>query len=258
MKTFVASGAWICHSGMVRKVNEDACLFGGAFSGASTSAPVKASLDRDHWIIALADGIGGHRAGAYASREVLKCLESASDHTPEGIRQVLFAENHRLNSIGKERPDLDGTGAVVVGIVTGPEGIFGFNVGDARLYRQHAGRLKLITQDDSVEQLLVNEGLIKEQEGIRSSYMHALTQSIGGSSEHHLIDPHVYPLTVARCARFLLCTDGLTDMISSREMEGFVVSQAKPAAAVQALFSAAMEAGGNDNITIAVVDIEKV
>ena len=219
---------------------------------------MKASLDRDRWIVALADGIGGHRAGAYASREVLKILASASDHTPDGIKQTLLAANRQLHAVGRERPELEGTGATVVGIVAGTEGIFGFNVGDARLYRQHAGRLRLITQDDSVAQLLVNEGLMNEQEGIRSSYLHALTQSIGGSTEHHLIEPHVYPLTVARSARFLLCTDGLTDMLPSREMEGFVVSQSTPMAAVQALFSAAMEAGGHDNITIAVVDVEKV
>ena len=64
MRGFVASGAWICHTGKVRKVNEDACLFGGSFGGASTSAPMKAALKKPLWVIALADGIGGHRAGA--------------------------------------------------------------------------------------------------------------------------------------------------------------------------------------------------
>jgi protein phosphatase len=87
--------------------------------------------------------------------------------------------------------------------------------------------------------------------------MHALTQSVGGSSEYHLLDPHFYPLTVKGGARFMLCTDGLTDMLSAKTIESYLIPQLKPVAAVQSLFSAAIEAGGRDNITIAIVDIEK-
>ena len=71
---YTARGAWISHMGRVRKVNEDACLFGSTFSGASTSAPMSAMLDAPQWVIAAADGIGGHKAGAYASREVVTGL----------------------------------------------------------------------------------------------------------------------------------------------------------------------------------------
>lgn len=258
MTGLVASGAWICHTGKVRKVNEDACLFGGTFSGASTSAPMKAAIEGDRWIVALADGIGGHRAGAYASREVVVSLEAHPEYTPASVKRILRATHKQFQHIGHERPELEGTGSTVVGLFAGKEGLFAFNVGDARLYRQHAGRLKLITQDDSVEQLLVSEGLLKAHDGVRSSYMHALTQSIGGSTDGHPVDPHFYPLTVARHARFILCTDGLTDMLSASAMEAVAVPQLKAAAAVQTLFSAAMEAGGRDNITIAVVDVEKV
>ena len=258
MTRFIASGAWICHTGKVRMVNEDACLFGGTFSGASTSAPMKAAIEEHRWIVALADGIGGHRAGAYASREVVDSLTAHPEYAPAGVRKILRATHRKFQQIGHERPELDGTGATVVGMFAGKEGLFAFNVGDARLYRQHAGHLKLITQDDSVEQLLVSEGLLKAHDGVRSSYMHALTQSVGGSTDGHPIEPHFYPLTVARHARFILCTDGLTDMLSAKEMESLAVPHLKPAAAVQTLFSSAMEAGGRDNITIAVVDVEKV
>ena len=100
MKGFSVTGAWICHTGKVRSVNEDACLFDGMFSGASTSAPVNASLAQSEWIIALADGIGGHRAGAYASRQVLAALEVLSDHRPDGVAAVLQDTNRRLHEIG--------------------------------------------------------------------------------------------------------------------------------------------------------------
>lgn len=257
MTGFTASGAWISHTGRVRTLNEDACLFDGTFGGASTSVPMTAALNHDAWIVALADGIGGHRAGAYASREVLTSLEAATDLSTRGIAEVLQDTNRRLHEVGIERPELEGTGAAVVGIVAGPDGLFGFNIGDARIYRQHAGRMKLISRDDSVEQLLISEGLLEPSDGVRSNYMHALTQSVGGASEYHLLDPHFYPLSVKGVARILLCTDGLTDMLSQREIEEYAVPQLNPDAAVQALFAAAMEAGGRDNITIAIIDVEK-
>jgi serine/threonine protein phosphatase PrpC len=257
MTGFIASGAWICHTGKVRKANEDACLFGGTFSGASTSAPLRAAVKTSPWVIALADGIGGHRAGAYASREVLTRLDGAKEFTTDAIGELLQETNRRLHDLGREKPDFEGTGTAVVGVVSGPEGLFGFNVGDARLYRQMSGHLTQVSRDDSVEQLLIHEGLLEATDGVRSNYMHALTQSVGGSAEYHLIDPHFYPLAVKSAARFLLCTDGLTDMLSNKRIESYIVPHLKPAAAVQSLFSAAMEAGGRDNITIAIVDVEK-
>ncbi|MEO6788473.1 MAG: PP2C family serine/threonine-protein phosphatase [Chthoniobacteraceae bacterium] len=258
MKGFTASGAWICHTGKIRKVNEDACLFGGIFGGASTSAPMKAALSKSPWVVALADGIGGHKAGAYASREVLASLDEAQDFTTDAIGELLQDTNRKLHEVGHGRPEFEGTGTAVVGLVSGPGGLFGFNVGDARLYRQQDGRLTQISRDDSVEQLLIHEGLLEATDGVRSTYMHALTQSVGGSHEYHRLDPHFYPLAVKGSGRFILCTDGLTDMISEKVIESYIVPQLKPVAAVQSLFSAAMEAGGRDNITIAIVDVEKV
>ena len=257
MNGFTASGAWICHTGKSRKVNEDACLFDGAFGGASTSAPMRAEVKKWPWVIALADGIGGHRAGAYASREVLAGLEAATEFSPIAIGNVLQETNRKLHEVGREKPEFEGTGTAVVGLVSGPDGLFGFNVGDARLYRQQNGRITQVSDDDSVEQLLIHEGLLEASEGVRSKYMHALTQSVGGSAELHRIEPHFYPLAVRNGARFLLCTDGLTDMLSVKAIESYMIPQLKPVAAVQALFSAAMEAGGRDNITIAIVDVEK-
>jgi serine/threonine protein phosphatase PrpC len=218
---------------------------------------MRAELKRSPWVVALADGIGGHRAGAYASREVLAGISAMEEFNQEALGRVLQETNRKLHEIGREKPEFEGTGTVVVGLVSGPDGLFGFNVGDARLYRQQAGRLTQISSDDSVEQLLIHEGLLEVSDGVRSNYMHALTQSVGGSAEYHRLEPHFYPLPVKKAARFLLCTDGLTDMISNKAIESYIVPQLKPAAAVQSLFSAAMEAGGRDNITIAIVDVEK-
>src|SRR5262245_12286005 len=97
---FTASGAWICHMGKVRKVNEDACLFGGTFGGASMSAPMRTQLDSSGWVVAVADGIGGHKAGAYASREVVTNLSMCTDVSPEGVNEVLLQTNKKLHKSG--------------------------------------------------------------------------------------------------------------------------------------------------------------
>lgn len=256
---FAAKGAWICHTGKLRKVNEDACFYGGVFGGASMSAPMNTTLDpATNWMVSVADGIGGHKAGAYASREVVTALSLCTDITPEGVNEVLTQTNARLHKAGTANPDLAGTGAAVVGMFAAKDNLYGFNVGDARLYRQEGGRLRQITRDDSVEQMLVEEGLMRAHDGIRPANMHALTQSVGGSKEYVEIEPHFYLLPVAKDMRFILCTDGLTDMLSARDMERVVVPVLNPAAAVSALFNAAMDAGGKDNITIAVVDVHRV
>jgi PPM family protein phosphatase len=257
MSGYQASGAWICHTGKTRKVNEDACYFGEVFSGASASEPTRVGLPSTQWVIAVADGIGGHKAGAYASREVVTSIAQCRDITPDGLNRSLLDTNRRLHVAGTENPDLAGTGAAVVGIFATADNLYAFNVGDARVYRQEGGRLRQMTEDDSVEQMLVREGLMRSHGGIRPASMHALTQSVGGSKEYHEIEPHFYLLPIAQRARFILCTDGLTDMVSIKDMERTVIPLLNPVAAVQALFNAAMDAGGRDNITIAVVDVEK-
>jgi len=254
--TYTAKGAWICHTGRVRKINEDACLFGGTFSGASASAPTSVALQQSPWIVAVADGIGGHRAGAYASREVVETLSKCADVTPDGVAKLLQDTNNRLFQEGTKNPDLTGTGAAVVGLFCCPAGVYGFNVGDARLYRQEGGKYRQVTTDDSVEALLVAEGLLRASDGIRPANMHALTQSVGGSREAVKIEPHVHKLSVETSARFLLCSDGLSDMLSQKDIERIAVPLLPAASVVYSLFQAAMEAGGKDNITVAVVDVE--
>lgn len=255
---YIATGAWICHTGKVRKMNEDACLFGGTFSGASTSSPLDASCFSRRWIIAVADGIGGHKAGAYASREVVESLSKCeSDHiSTTGIAKLLQDTNNRLHQSGVENPDLTGTGAAVVGMFSGEGGLFAFNVGDARLYRQEGGKYKQVTRDDSVEAMLIAEGLMRASEGIRPATMHALTQSVGGSRDIVKIEPHFYPLPITKAGRFILCSDGLSDMVSHKEIEKIAVPLLSASSVVIELFKAAMEAGGRDNCTIAVVDVE--
>jgi serine/threonine protein phosphatase PrpC len=145
-------------------------------------------------------------------------------------------------------------GASVAGIACGREGAFLFNVGDARVYREQDGFLQLVTKDDSIAQLLVETGQAAPDE-VRPANIHQITQAIGGKSEPTPIAPHIEALKLTRPRRFLLCSDGLTDMVAIDRMENILSKHSPATEAVAELFRAAMEAGGEDNATIIVAEI---
>jgi serine/threonine protein phosphatase PrpC len=250
------NGAVITHRGSLRDQNEDAALLGGrVFAGSNFDQPRVANTGKaGPWVVAVADGIGGANGGSVASRQLVEWLEQCPDKSTTGIVELLKKCNASLFELGRDKPELAAMGAAVAGIVNGAEGLFAFNVGDCRVYRVRDQFLQQITRDDSAAQLLVDAGLA-ELEASRSEKLRAITQAIGGRFELKDIDPHVYLLRLARTSRFLICTDGLTDMIDLDGLEEAMRGRATPADAAAALFDFAMAAGGKDNITIIVADV---
>ena len=252
------AGAWICHTGKVRHVNEDACLVGTLFAGGNVEEPAAVQIAISPWIVAVSDGIGGHRAGAEASRSVVTALAACQRITPNSVSAVLHKLNRQLCERGKKERDFAAMGATVAGLGCGGRGLFAFNVGDSRVYRHDEGGLVQITRDDSEAEDLIDQGLLQRNEGKRPGFLHALTQAIGGREEAQEIEVHVRPLAVASRTRFIVCTDGLTDMLHEPEITEILLAEQTAKAAVAALFAAAMAAGGRDNITITVLDVEPV
>jgi serine/threonine protein phosphatase PrpC len=255
---FAVWGAWLCHTGKVRKVNEDACLAGPKHFSGGVQGPTEFKVATGPWVVAVSDGIGGHRAGAEASREVVTALAAGKRITPNGVSDILHRLNKHLCERGKKERDFAAMGATVAGLGCGGKGLFAFNVGDSRVYRQEGPRLVQLTRDDSEAEDLIDLGLLERSEGKRPGFLHALTQAIGGREEVEEIVVHTHPVLVTETTRFLICSDGVTDMLHAPEIEEIMLAKKEAGAAVVALFAAAMEAGGMDNITIAVVDVEPV
>lgn len=254
---YAVRGAWLCHTGKVRRANEDACLAGNEFSRASDEEATAISIASGPWIVAVSDGIGGHRGGAEASREVVRGLAECSRVTPLSISEILQRLNRRLCERGCKEVEFAAMGATVAGIGCGGRGLFAFNVGDSRVYRLNGKRLVQLTRDDSEAEDLIDQGLLERNEGARPGFLHALTQAIGGREEVVDIEVHVHPLHVDHPARYLICTDGLTDMVVTADIEEILVAEPSAEAAATKLFERAMKAGGVDNITVAVIEIEK-
>lgn len=255
---YAVSGAWVCHTGKIRHANEDACLAGQTLSDDNLDTPAAVRLARGPWIIAVSDGIGGHRGGAEASHTVVSALAGCKRVTPHSITDLLHRLNRHLCERGSKHSELTAMGATIAGVGCGGRGLFTFHVGDSRVYRWENDTLTQLTRDDSEAEDLIDLGLLERTEGKRPGFLHALTQAIGGREVVEEINVHIQPLRVTQRTRFIVCSDGLTDMVPAAEIEALVRAERAAAGVVAALFAAAMEAGGRDNVTIAVVDVEPV
>ena len=248
---YAVSGAWVCHTGKIRHANEDACLAGQTLSDDNLDTPAAVRLARGPWIIAVSDGIGGHRGGAEASHTVVSALAGCKRVTPHSITDLLHRLNRHLCERGSKHSELTAMGATIAGVGCGGRGLFTFHVGDSRVYRWENDTLTQITRDDSEAEDLIDLGLLERTEGKRPGFLHALTQAIGGRTVAEEIQVHIQPLRVTQRTRFIVCSDGLTDPLNDAQIatilghHGTEIDQAS-----RALIDAANAGGGPDNITV--------
>jgi serine/threonine protein phosphatase PrpC len=245
------SGAGLTHRGKVRQRNEDSLLLDQAYCNLEQTQPVAFSWPAaSHWMVAVADGLGGHNAGERASREVIEGLAACREHTVAEVTHCLHSLNARLQELSDTQSDLYGLGAAVAGMFAGPDGLHAFNVGDCRAYLQRDRFLVQLTADDSLAQLLVDTGQYPRNQK-RHPRLNILTQSVGGRPMLMAIEPHIIPVTWTQPGRFLVCSDGLTDMLTLEDLESAMANDDDLATAA-GLSEGALEAGGRDNITLAV------
>lgn len=229
--------AWGARSdvGLVRGHNEDAFL---------VQAPV----------FAVCDGMGGHAAGEVASHIAVKTIgEQAPDHADEILLgAAVEAANEAvlegsLSGIGKP-----GMGCTATSVLIENNLMAVAHVGDSRVYLLHNGTLVRITRDHSYVEELVDAGEITADEARVHPSRSIITRALGS-------DPDMYAdhftLDVSTGDRIILCSDGLSSMVPDKDIEELAVSNVTPQAAADTLVSAALTAGGHDNVTVVVVDV---
>ena len=186
-------------------------------------------------LFAVADGMGGHAGGEIASRYTVKRLAAQQCSREKDIAGLLAEINAELYATMRADHSLLGMGTTVVGLILVSKRVVWFNVGDSRLYSCREGRLQQVSVDDIPP-------------GPRSGL---ITQTLGGAPFFVPIAPHTGGQELVLPSRFLLCSDGLTDMLADAEIERALAGSDEDA--VRALFAAAMQAGGADNISVIVV-----
>jgi serine/threonine protein phosphatase PrpC len=228
--------------GRVRRFNEDAV-----------------AADKEHGIAVVADGMGGHRAGEVASRMarniVLAGLRAAGAElrsTPaQAIEQVLGQANRSILKAALDNPNYRGMGTTLALLLFHGSSVTLAHVGDSRVYRLRDGRLSLLTRDDSLLSDQVEAGLISAQEAGASRNRHLVTQALG-IQEH--LSPRLREEELRPGDVFLVCSDGLNDMVDEADIELIVSSlQTNLQLAASHLVQLANDNGGLDNVSVILV-----
>jgi PPM family protein phosphatase len=234
----IGRAAWLTDTGRKRLRNEDAYVF-------------------EPPLYAIADGMGGARAGEVAAGIAAAALRDGRHGvSSESSLQAIIVEANRLvweRSIAD--PTTAGMGTTVtVAFVDAPASqiVFG-HVGDSRAYRLRGDTLEQITTDHSLVAELVRTGVLTPEEAERHPQRSAITRAVG---TERAIDADVFTVPTTPGDLFLLCSDGLTDMLSEDEIaETIVGAERDPVAAADALVAAANERGGEDNITVVLFEV---
>lgn len=205
-------------------------------------------------LFGVADGMGGHEAGEIASEITVNTLaELAPSHLDaEGLTAAVEAANYNVMKAPRQGIGRDGMGTTLTAAMLEGERLLIAQVGDSRAYLLHKGHLQQITRDHSLMADLIEAGQITPEEARVHPNRSVITRAIG--SDIHM-RPDIYELNVDAGDRILLCSDGLSSMISNNAIESIMRRQSDAQHCADELVTAALENGGADNVTVVVADV---
>lgn len=210
----------------------------------------------------LADGMGGHRAGDIASQMAVLNLGNAweeqdltdDEKIAQWFIQAIQEENALIYQRGQEQPEYNGMGTTIVAAALSEERFTIAHVGDSRAYLIRDGKIIQLTEDHFLVNELVKSGEISEEMAVNHPRKNILTRSVGmpGTVE---VDVSTYIWQLKD--RLLLCSDGLTNMLSEEMIETIVNQEGTLSDKVTELINQANEAGGADNITVLLIEFKE-
>ena len=206
-------------------------------------------------LFVVCDGMGGHAAGEVASSIAVETIGEKAPLTADDVQlgAAVEAANTAVIKGAEEGRGKPGMGCTASAVIIEGNKMSVAHVGDSRVYLLHRGTLVRITHDHSFVEELVDAGEITADEARVHPSRSVITRALGS-------DPDMYAdhfsLEVSTGDRIIVCSDGLSSMVEDREIELLAVSSATPQAAADNLVSAALTAGGADNVTVVVIDVE--
>ena len=239
-KPFQWSSAGRSHVGMVRAINEDACL-------------VLPELGL--WVVA--DGMGGHEAGDIASRMIVEPLQPLPPPADwpnflDSVREGLCEVNRRLREESAQRYHHRTIGSTVVVLIAYETQCACLWVGDSRIYRLREGQLQQLTRDHTWVEDMVLLGSMSREDAENHPNRHMLTRAIGTEGD---AEPDVFTFSLREGDVYLVCSDGLTNHVDDTEI-GRILNSGGPSDAAWKLVGAALVGGGSDNTTCIVVRLD--
>jgi serine/threonine protein phosphatase PrpC len=244
--------------------------------GALTDVGKVRDHNEDAWLwveqaelVAVADGMGGHEAGDVASELTVRTLARAFEHglpEPRRLRallrrrapamdhleRVLHEANRAVLDFANDHPACKGMGTTVVAMLLDGRHLHRAHVGDSRIYRLRDGELTRLTQDHSLLNEYLRLGVIGPEKAAHFPYKNVIVRALGLSPN---VDVDLATDTVILRDRYLLCSDGLTDLVDDETIRRQLQQLGRPAADARALVDLALAAGGSDNVTAVVADV---
>jgi len=237
--------------GLVRENNEDMILVGHETLRSDMITKTATVIGGERYLVALADGMGGHKGGDVASEMMLRNLDTffyditpdlSNDDLIDSFFTWLASVNRCINGRGREDANLRGMGTTLVAFIVYNQKFFWANCGDSRLYRVRDGEIRQLTTDHSLDMLT----------GLKSD-SNVLLNCIGGCCQDSYLD--ILQMDDVRQGDiYILCSDGLTDMVEDDQLLTYITQGASAADIVKA----ANDAGGFDNISVSIVKIDQL
>ena len=232
-------------------------------------------LVRDHnedyisWVeesglVILADGMGGHNAGEVASELAVTSVSSALEEVlspdikdncdidfKEAVHEAVIFANDEINLHAKKHPECTGMGTTIVMTLFYENTVILASVGDSRIYRFRKGELKQVTTDHSLVQEMIDNGYMSEEEAINSTNRNLITRALGIAED---VKVDVTQEDIEKDDIYLLCSDGLSDMINDQQIfSSLVKSRQDLKRGTEELVNLAKEHGGHDNVSVILV-----
>lgn len=206
-------------------------------------------------LVTLADGMGGHNAGEVASKlAVTNILESLTELTIpslEAVTQSVVSANNKVNEHARKYPECAGMGTTIVMALFHDESVILASVGDSRIYRFRKGELKQLSTDHSLVQEMIDSGYMTKEEALESNNRNLITRALGVADE---VQVDVAEHEVEKNDIYLLCSDGLSDMVDDKNIFSTLVkTRDNLERAGKDLVGLAKKNGGKDNISVILV-----
>jgi PPM family protein phosphatase len=246
--TIIAS--LLTHAGCNRELNEDC--------GKHTQPADPKTLAAKGALTIIADGMGGHSAGEVASRiavEVITRVYYADSSAPEAALKKAFQEaNREIYQASLVNQSRKGMGTTATALVLQNGSAVCAHVGDSRLYLIRGGQIYVMTEEHSVVMEMVRRGIISAEKARHHPDKNVITRALGSAKEIEVSAwQQPFPVRPGDC--FLLCSDGLYDLVEDEEIKRVALDE-EPAAACDKLIALAKQRGGHDNITVGIIRVQ--
>ena len=252
---FVCS--FLTHRGYLRSGNEDSILVAGTVvAGGNMEYPDLKEITCLPALFCVADGVGGAAYGEVASRTVLEFFSRFEiPISSEGVTTMISGAKDLLDRMVSRDPSFSGFGTTVAGLILFPDQVIIFNCGDSRVYRVYQGKIDRLSHDHSLVQELCDQGTITPDQVYTHPYRNIITSVISGDLHRPASQIMVTTLPLFGTERFLLCTDGLWEVIRDQKIAD-ICSDGDLTQVAGALLAACLDGGGPDNISLILIGSE--